>query len=374
MTATASEMGTLGSAKEVLQEPSTYRAAHLLGITERSMLPSLGLHGGLSLVAYGIARTTNRVDLKDYLWATGMVANAWYTAVGRHMIFSPRAASFAQALSNLSYSQQALLGAVTAWGTRLTYRVVSRSLARGKDDPRYEVVKKQPGFWNKATLLFGLEAVFQSLISLPFTTAFRTDLLSGFTGAPSDWAPWVRWSAAGLFTAGLFLETIADWQIDSHKKREAVKKEQGGSGELLRSGVWSIVRHPNYLGDALCHFAFPLWTYGTGLFSWAQVAGPLANYFFLRFIGGDRENEASQAERYAKEDREKHSQFELYQLQKHAFWPSVFEIANPWTWVVASVGALGAAATWWAESKLGEAVMAVNPVDPKIGEELASLA
>lgn len=376
MTATASEMGTLGTAiredtSHTLRYPPIPRAANILGITQHAVLPSLGLHGGLSLITYGIARATNRVDLKDYLWATGIVANAWYTAVGRHLPHTSPVTS----LASLNLPQQALLGAITAWGSRLTYRVVTRSFSRGKDDPRYEGVKTAPGFWNKAVLLFGLEAVFQTLISLPFSTALRTDSLSGFTGASQSWAPWIRWSAAGLFTAGLFLETAADWQIDSHKKREAARKAQGETGgELCRSGVWSIVRHPNYFGDALCHFAFPLWTYGTGLFNWTQVAAPLANYFFLRFIGGDRENEASQAQRYAKEDKEKYSQFELYQLQKHSFWPSVFEIANPWSWIVMGAGAAGAAATWFAELKLGEAAMAAHDISLRVGEEVASLA
>ncbi|KAH9830661.1 uncharacterized protein C8Q71DRAFT_886041 [Rhodofomes roseus] len=30
-------------------------------------------------------------------------------------------------------------------------------------------------------------------------------------------------------------------------------------------GVWSIVRHPNYLGDALTHFPFPVLPWSTGL-------------------------------------------------------------------------------------------------------------
>lgn len=377
MTAAASVMDTADTtlrqdATTILHTPMTNPSANAIGILTNSVLPSLGVHGGLGVIAYGLARATNRVDVKDYLWPSGMVLNAWWTAVGRHVL-AGQGRPVGEALGNLSFSQRVILGAVTAWGGRLLYRVVTRSTKRGKDDPRYEGVKKQPGFWNKATLLFGLEAVFQTVISIPFTSAFRTDTLSGFSGAPSNWGPVVRWSAAGLFTAGLFLETLADWQIDSHKKREMVKKERGESGELYRSGVWSIVRHPNYLGDALCHFAFPLWTYGTGMFSVWQLLGPAANYFFLRYIGGDRENEAYQFSRYAKEDREKFSQLELYQLQKNSFWPGVFEIANSWTWIVAGVSAAGAAAAWWTELKMGEAAMAVNPASLNFGEGLAGL-
>ncbi|KAF2210697.1 hypothetical protein CERZMDRAFT_113226 [Cercospora zeae-maydis SCOH1-5] len=310
-----------------------------IGLLQDAILPSFGLHGGLSVIAYGIARSTNRVEIKDYLWPSGMIINAWWTAVGRHALDGH--GSPLEILHSLSYSQKLLLGAVTAWGARLFHRIVKRSVSRGKDDVRYENVKQQPGFWNKASLLFALEALFQCAISLPFNLPFRADTVAGFTGASAEWAQTIRLTAAGIFTAGLALETLADWQLDSHKNKEkqAGKRQNG----LLRSGVWSIVRHPNYLGDSLVHLAFPLWNYGSHLFTWSQLLGPAANYFFLRWIGGDRENEASQAERYSKDSKSKSAQFELYQLQKHSFWPSVFEIANPWTWLVSGIGAAGAA-------------------------------
>lgn len=258
--------------------------ATALGIAHTTLLPSIALHGGLSVIAYGIARTTNRVDLKDYLWATGMVTNAWYTSVGRHVVSG---CSFGEVVGGLDFYQKALLGAVTAWGARLTYQVVSRSLTRDGDDARYVEAKKQPGFWNKdGLMLFGLEAIFQAIIALPFTTVFRTDELTGFTGATRDLAQYARWAAAGLFTTGLALEVLSDWQLDAHKHRQI--QENGGNVNLCTTGVWSIVRHPNYLGDALCHFAFPLWCYGSRLFTPVQLLGPLANYFFLRFIGGDK--------------------------------------------------------------------------------------
>ncbi|KAF7187856.1 hypothetical protein HII31_10756 [Pseudocercospora fuligena] len=332
MTAAASAASDLPTVENVFRSQGPpLGIRHPLGalsIFEHSVLPSFSLHGGLGMIAYGIAYSTNRVEIKDYLWPSGMVLNAWYTAVGRH-VFSAPYPSVSEVLGNLSYSQRLLLGAVTAWGGRLFYRIVKRSVQRGKDDPRYESVKNENYFWYKAPLLFGLEAVFQTLISLPFTLPFRADLFSGFIGAPTNWASTIRWTAAGLFTAGLALEIIADWQLDTHKQQQLEEQDQGKQhGEMLRTGVWSIVRHPNYLGDALIHFSFPLWCYGSQLFSYSQLLGPIANYLFLRWIGGDRENESYQLARYKAQDRHKHAQMELYQLQKHAFWPSIFEIAS----------------------------------------------
>lgn len=254
------------------------------GLVKAAILPSLGVHGGLSIIAYGIARTTNRVELKDYLWPTGIVLNAWWVAIGRHLVSRPEVTA-SQAWSRLTYDQIALLGAATAWGGRLAYRIVTRSFRRGKDDPRYDAVKTEPGFWNKASFsVFLPEAVFQSIIALPIVLPLSNDYVSGLYGASPAWASWFRSMAAGLFAAGLTMETLADYQMENHKRQS----EEQGKSAILRSGVWSIVRHPNYLGDALCHLAFPLWNFGSGLFSPWQLLGPIANYLFLRGIGGDK--------------------------------------------------------------------------------------
>ncbi|CAK1359880.1 unnamed protein product [Cercospora beticola] len=377
MTAAASATADIPTAEKALNGHdsifSNAKVTSTVGLLQNAVLPSFGLHGGLSVIAYGIARSTDRVEIKDYLWPSGMVINAWWTAVGRHSLAGPRAPAL-EILKRLSYSQKLLLGAVTAWGARLFYRIVKRSVSRGKDDVRYENVKQQSGFWNKASLLFALEAAFQTAISLPFTLPFRADSVTGFAGAPAEWAQTIRLTAAGIFTAGLALETLADWQLDSHKNRAIKEKQEGKQqSDLLRSGVWSIVRHPNYFGDSLVHLAFPLWNYGSQLFTWPQLLGPAANYFFLRWIGGDRENEASQAERYSKESKSKHAQFELYQLQKHSFWPSLFEVANPWTWIVSGIGAAGAGAAYFYESRIAAAVTAVNPASLTLGETVAGL-
>jgi steroid 5-alpha reductase family enzyme len=255
-----------------------------MGLTRSAFLPSLGVHGGLSIIAYGIARASNRAELKDYLWPTGMALNAWWVAIGRHMTSNPHV-SLGEAWSRLSYYQVALLGAATVWSGRLAYRIISRSLKRGADDPRYEDAKKELGFWNKAlSAIFLPEAVFQAIITLPLVMPFSEDRIAGLYGASPALASSFRLAAAGIFAAGLTLETLADSQIEDHKRQP----KERGQNKILRSGVWSIVRHPNYLGDALCHLAFPLWNFGSGLFSPWQMLGPIANYLFLRGIGGDK--------------------------------------------------------------------------------------
>jgi steroid 5-alpha reductase family enzyme len=235
-----------------------------------------------------------------------------------------------QAWSILSYEEKLLLGGVTAWGTRLFYLVASKSIARGHDDARYVEAKKDPGFWNKAAYqTFLPEAIMQTIITLPFTLPFRSGVES-MSLSPAATFPSIAYHLAiFLFGAGFALDTLADTQLAAHKEK---------SKALNQDGVWSIVRHPNYLGDTLVHSAFPFLLYSTGLLHPIAVLGPIANYVFLRYVGGDAENEASQEERYAKNDPTKLRQLQQYRATKNSFWPRLQEFTNPWFLTIVGAG------------------------------------
>lgn len=210
-----------------------------VGILKCTLLPSLTLNTGLSLISYAAARATDRVEIKDYNWPASQVANAWWSAVGRHMYHDRM--PFTSAWNILPWTEKLLLGTVTLWGTRLFYRIVSRSVARGKDDPRYNELKEQQGqgkglskFWNSALLkLFLPEAAVLTLVTLPFTLPFRMG--SSMLSVDPQASCGLRTLGVGLFSAGFVMETLADAQLELHTR------ERGG---LCRRGVWSIVRHP----------------------------------------------------------------------------------------------------------------------------------
>lgn len=207
-----------------------------VGILQSTILPSFGLHSGLSIVAYAASRATGRLDGKDILWSSAPVINAWWSAVGARVLYD--SVPISSALSSLTYSQQLLLGGVTAWGARLFYRVTSRAVARGEDDHRYTAAKKDPGFWNKSFFsIFLPEAIFQTLITLPLTIPFRAPWASAAASPnlPVS-AELIHGLAVFLFTSGFALEVLADSQLATHQKKS--------SGTLNQEGVWSIVRHP----------------------------------------------------------------------------------------------------------------------------------
>ncbi|KAF2197692.1 DUF1295-domain-containing protein [Delitschia confertaspora ATCC 74209] len=299
-----------------------------VGIFKDTLAPSLGLHVGLATIAWAGARYTGRVEAKDWLWPSGQVANAWWSAVGRRMY---QGYTLSQALTRLSWHERLILSGVTLWGGRLFYRIASRSIKRGKDDPRYDEIKREKEFWNKSLLTTFLpEAFFQMIISLPFTAPFRHEgaVLTGYH-------PYVQMAAVGMFSAGLALEALADYQLDNFKA-------EGKSG-MMKEGVWSIVRHPNYLGDAFVHLSFIVLLYGSDMLAPIELLGPLANYAFLRYFGGDKENEASQARRYSTSNPEKFADLEKFRSEKNSFWPAAKELSNKWLWIVLGAGGLGVA-------------------------------
>jgi steroid 5-alpha reductase family enzyme len=203
-----------------------------VGILKSTILPSFGLYSGLSVAAYAVAQSTDRLEIKDWLWPSAQVLNAWVTAIGRPMYET--GITFSDAWTGLTWSEKLLLGGVTIWGTRLFARIVSRSLARRGDDPRYDARKKEPGFWKTALFkIFLPEAAFLSFISLPITVPYSMGdtTLSVSTNALSTF----RAFAVGLFSSGFALEVMADTQLELHRKERE---------DLCRHGVWSIVRHP----------------------------------------------------------------------------------------------------------------------------------
>lgn len=239
-----------------LMDPTRQLSGPLaVGLLHNTLLPSLSLHSSLSLVAYTIGRLTHRVEAKDWLWPSGLVFNAWY-----HAVLSPsftHSLPLRRCLADLGYTQKLLLAGVTLWGSRCFYRVASRSLRRGKDDPRYEDVSVR-GWWNMAYFtVFLPEAVVQSLVALAWSLPFEAGpsgaggAVAADLGAGSGLAGTLHGLALGLFSAGLGLEVLADAQL--------ARQRRDGEELLVKDGVWSLVRHPKYVHGCLNPIESPSW-------------------------------------------------------------------------------------------------------------------
>lgn len=258
--------------------------------------------------------------------------NVWYAAVGKAVLYD--GVPLRVALNALSRPSKLILAGVTLWGGRLFYRVLSRAIRRNfQDDPRYDDVKSSSD-WNYAAFTTFLpEAIFQAIIGLGYTFPFYAQGAKSLV-IPAEYRLGVEAVAIGTWFAGFLLEGAADFQQQFYKS-------QGGRG-LCRSGVWSIVRHPNYLGDLMTHLSYPLLLLSAGSFNPYALLGPLANWYFLRHVGGDKQTEASQEYRYRENDQaEKMLDLIESREEKNAFWPSVRELGNIWTWAVIGSGVAG---------------------------------
>lgn len=89
------------------------------------------------------------------------------------------------------------------------------------------------------------------------------------------------------------------------------------------------------------HASFIILLYGSDMLAPFELLGPVANYCFLRYFGGDRQTEAHQERRYSESQPEKLAEFDRFRGEKNAFWPRLGEFGNKWLWTVVGVGGLG---------------------------------
>lgn len=87
-------------------------------------------------------------------------------------------------------------------------------------------------------------------------------------------------------------------------------------GVYFRFVLGRVLTSLIYLGDASIHASFPLLLYPAGCFHPLALLGTLANYIFLRAIGGDKENEANREERYKDQDPVKLDQLETWRRKR----------------------------------------------------------
>lgn len=83
-----------------------------------------------------------------------------------------------------------------------------------------------------------------------------------------------------IFAAGLGIEAVADWQM---RRFRAL----GHHGAVCDRGLWSISRHPNYVGEWVVWWAYPIIAIGSGGgWGWLALAAPAMMYWLLVYVSG----------------------------------------------------------------------------------------
>ncbi|RMZ92524.1 hypothetical protein DV736_g247, partial [Chaetothyriales sp. CBS 134916] len=238
-----------------------------VGIFKDTLLPGFALQSELAVFAYGIGRATDLVSLKDIAFPAGQVVTAWWSAVGRRLYHY--GLPLDQVLRMQSRPEKLLLGGVTLWGGYKALQQISALSKRGgKDDPKYNTVKAEEGFWNKSLLTLYLpEALFSTTIALPWTAPFRHQgaVLTGYH-------PIAQSVAVGLFSFGFSLELLADYQ-KAHDTKSP-------------DSLWSVFSQPKTLGSTISLLSFPILLYSSDMLAPIELLGPVAYYVFKRYQVG----------------------------------------------------------------------------------------
>lgn len=192
----------------------------------------------------GVAIAKKRADLADVAWGFGFVLIAWMAAF----------------LSPFSTTSLIVNLLVTIWAFRLSFHIYLRHRKRAEDF-RYESFKK---WWQVYLKVFILQGAILYIVALP--------LLWINTHPHSlSWFPLLLW------VVGFVIETVGDFELASFQSDPANR------GKLLTTGLWSYVRHPNYLGEITQWWAIWLFALPSG---WAFIISPILITFLIIKVSG----------------------------------------------------------------------------------------
>jgi len=195
---------------------------------------------------------------------------------------------------------------VTIWGARLTYNFARRGgyswkFWEGEEDYRWAVLRSKPEFkapWK--WFLFNL--FFISLYQMGLILLFTLPILKAATNTPLGIADWIL---ALLFVGLVIFEAVSDqqqWVFQNEKYRLKTAGEPM-SGEyadgFLQSGLWGILRHPNYAAEQAIWVVFYLFSVvATGIYINWSIAGCIL--LLLLFKGSSDFSEGISEGKYPK--------------------------------------------------------------------------
>jgi steroid 5-alpha reductase family enzyme len=165
-----------------------------------------------------------------------------------------------------------VVGLATIWAARLALHIGIRN-AGAAEDFRYRKWREEAGaafWWISYFKIFLLQALLLWIASSPLVLAQR----------PGPAAELSAYDGLGiaLFVFGFAFESIADWQL------ARFKRDPNNRGQVMRAGLWSRSRHPNYFGEAVLWWGLGLLALPAG--GWLALLGPLLMTFMLIKVSG----------------------------------------------------------------------------------------
>jgi steroid 5-alpha reductase family enzyme len=161
-----------------------------------------------------------------------------------------------------------LLGSIGIWGVRLAVQTYRQNMhAERQPYAHWRAKYGRRWLWWSAFQIHLLQAGMIWLWVAPIVFAL---------GAPLPRPIALAALGTGVWLLGFALEAIADRQLTAFRLDPAQR------GKLLDRGVWSYVRHPNYLGEAVMWCGWFLFALAHP-WGWITVFAPLFNGWFMGY-------------------------------------------------------------------------------------------
>lgn len=170
--------------------------------------------------------------------------------------------------SNHSLGDIVLFSFVLLWALRLGSFLLIR-IRNQKRDKRFDSIRSNLLLFLRFWIFQAMTVFFVMVCSIAFW-----DQATKFIGV-------ISWIGAGVFIAGLILESVADFQKYRFNKTKT-------KDIWIDNGIWRYSRHPNYLGEMMVWLGLYLFAFSSlgtytrliGLISPAYIA------FTLLFLSG----------------------------------------------------------------------------------------
>jgi len=174
-------------------------------------------------------------------------------------------------IADSTIEQLIVLMITIIWAMRLFLYTFLRNIRRGYEDFRYRQVRQETasGFLIKSYIQFFIvQGIFMIIVGLPFIAishiTFQISTVQLLIGL-------------FVFAIGFIIETVADYQLSQFK-------QQNDKDEVLTSGIWSISRHPNYLGEVIVWWGIGIITFVPS--SIWTIISPVVVTLLLRYVSG----------------------------------------------------------------------------------------
>jgi len=161
---------------------------------------------------------------------------------------------------------------VVIWGVRLTWNWILRWDGFKDEDWRYILLKKKTGKFYWLVSFLGIHLLPTAVVFAGLTPMFYA--LNSPAASPTSW---FTVSFVFFTMAAIYLEKTADDTLRQHIKTR-------NHGERCQSGVWGIIKYPNYAGEVFFWWGIYFMSVVVDLSIWWTIFGPVSITLLFVFV------------------------------------------------------------------------------------------